>query len=246
MINSTLRTSTLLHHKKSGRQGDQLSSGSSVYTACTSMSERDGEDQEEDSPIQACSCWFARHSWLATSGANLSPGQVFSLADVMLPFSGVSFFLCLVFLFFFRCFHWTRRSSLNRSTIGPRPDSHMQFVKTSECSLFCVSFFLEMSLFRVFVLCTIIVFSFLYWRVPWTFFSFPDGVFFLPCDHGLDFDISLCENSIQQIQFNSILTLTSKYSHIYEIIIYCILCIVYIIYIWMKLYRSKHSTINNY
>ena len=25
----------------------------------------------------------------------------------------------------------------------------------------------------------------------------PDGVF-LPCDHGLDFDINLCENSINQ------------------------------------------------
>ena len=29
-------------------------------TACNRMSERDGKDQEEDSPKQADSCWFAR------------------------------------------------------------------------------------------------------------------------------------------------------------------------------------------
>ena len=31
-------------------------------TACNSMSERDGKDQGEDSPKQAGSSWFARHS----------------------------------------------------------------------------------------------------------------------------------------------------------------------------------------
>ena len=31
-------------------------------TACSSMPERDGKDQGQDSPKQACSCWFARHS----------------------------------------------------------------------------------------------------------------------------------------------------------------------------------------
>ena len=31
------------------------------------MPERDGKDQGEDSPEQAGSCWFARHSCLATS-----------------------------------------------------------------------------------------------------------------------------------------------------------------------------------
>ena len=29
-------------------------------TACSRMPERDGKDQEEDSPMQAGSCWFAR------------------------------------------------------------------------------------------------------------------------------------------------------------------------------------------
>ena len=40
-------------------------------TACSGMLERDWKEQEQDSPKQACSCWFARHSRLATSGANL-------------------------------------------------------------------------------------------------------------------------------------------------------------------------------
>ena len=31
-------------------------------TACNSMPEHDGKDSGEDSPKQACSCWFARHS----------------------------------------------------------------------------------------------------------------------------------------------------------------------------------------
>ena len=30
-------------------------------TACSSMPKRDGKDQGDDSPKQACSCWFARH-----------------------------------------------------------------------------------------------------------------------------------------------------------------------------------------
>ena len=36
-----------------------------------SMLERDGKDQGQESPKQACSGWFACHSGLATSGANL-------------------------------------------------------------------------------------------------------------------------------------------------------------------------------
>ena len=35
------------------------------------MFERDGKDRTEDSPKKACSCWLARRSRLATSGANL-------------------------------------------------------------------------------------------------------------------------------------------------------------------------------
>ena len=30
-------------------------------TACSSMPKREGKDQGQGSPKQACSCWFARH-----------------------------------------------------------------------------------------------------------------------------------------------------------------------------------------
>ena len=46
-------------------------------TACSGIHEDDGKDQEEDSPKQACSCWFVRHS-LATSGVNLYPPDGFA------------------------------------------------------------------------------------------------------------------------------------------------------------------------
>ena len=42
-------------------------------TACSSMSERDGEDQGKDGPQPTCSCRFARHSYLVTSGAKFYP-----------------------------------------------------------------------------------------------------------------------------------------------------------------------------
>ena len=68
-------------------------------TACSSMPERDGKEQEEDSPKQAGSCWFARPCVLATSGANLYPPSVW-FADAMASFSGVTFVLfCFVFVF---------------------------------------------------------------------------------------------------------------------------------------------------
>ena len=39
---------------------------------------------------RACACWLARHSWLATSCANLyPPGVLISFVNVILPFSCV-------------------------------------------------------------------------------------------------------------------------------------------------------------
>ena len=64
---------------------------------CSSMPELDGKDQGEDIPKQAFSCWFARHSWLATSDANLYPPGIW-FADVILSFSGVPFDFFLVFV----------------------------------------------------------------------------------------------------------------------------------------------------
>ena len=45
-------------------------------TSCSRMPERDGKDQEEDSPKRAGSCWLARPCLLATSSANLYPPSV--------------------------------------------------------------------------------------------------------------------------------------------------------------------------
>ena len=54
--------------------------------------------------------------------------------------------------------------------------------------------YLEMSLFPS-IFCTISAFSLYGEYVVRSFL--PNGVF-LSCDHGLDFDISICENSINQ------------------------------------------------
>ena len=70
--------------------------------ACSGMLERDGKNQEEGSPNQAGSCWFARPCWLATSGANLyTPGVWFTdamafflwcyVCSVLLRFSSLCF-----------------------------------------------------------------------------------------------------------------------------------------------------------
>ena len=40
---------------------DRCSESQGWTTACSCMPERDGEDQGEDSPKQAGSCWFFRH-----------------------------------------------------------------------------------------------------------------------------------------------------------------------------------------
>ena len=63
-------------------------------TVRSSMPEHDGNDQGEESPKQACSSWFACHSRLATSGANLYPPGVFCFVCRyhILPFSGVTCF----------------------------------------------------------------------------------------------------------------------------------------------------------
>ena len=74
-------------------------------TACGSMPSRDGKDQEQESLKQACLCWFARHNWLATSGANLnSPGVFDCRCNYVFPWHYV--FLSFV-LFHFHLFAGT-------------------------------------------------------------------------------------------------------------------------------------------
>ena len=105
------------------------------------MPERDGKGQGEDSPKQACSCWFAPHSWLATGGASLyHPGVFFCLfADAISPFSGVTFSFRLYFWlrFVFVCFAFIELFSICMHTCGP--GSHTQLADICLVSFF-VSF----------------------------------------------------------------------------------------------------------
>ena len=41
---------------------DRFKESQDWTTACRNVPERDGKDQGEDSPKQACSCMFPRHS----------------------------------------------------------------------------------------------------------------------------------------------------------------------------------------
>ena len=78
---------------------DRCRESHSWTMTCSGTPERDGEDQEEDGPKQAGSCWFTRPCELATSGANLYPPGVW-FADAMASFSGATFVLfCFVFVF---------------------------------------------------------------------------------------------------------------------------------------------------
>ena len=62
----------------------------------------------------------------------------------------------------------------------------------------------ECRFFLVFILCTIAVF----FCIESTLYVFRPIFVFLPCDHGLDFDIIVCENSTNQSK--SIVIMTSR------------------------------------
>ena len=54
------RTKGGTFHGKMDRCKENQGLNQGRTTACSGMPERDGKDQEEDSPKQAGSCWFAR------------------------------------------------------------------------------------------------------------------------------------------------------------------------------------------
>ena len=91
-----------------------------VRCVALNMFERDGKDQGEGSPKQACSYWFARHSWLATV-ARTSSILFGGVADAILRISGVVCFsswfchliLSLISIFFLCCSLRTGLLSLN-------------------------------------------------------------------------------------------------------------------------------------
>ena len=115
-------TSGRLQPRTRGNGARRRNKGRSVHgesrgwtTACSSrsMSEHDGKDQGEDSPKQACSCWFANHGcrkWreLIPSGRFLGL-QMSCCLSLALRFYFVSFSS-------FR-FHRSRGPSSNRSSI---------------------------------------------------------------------------------------------------------------------------------
>ena len=124
--------------------------------------------QGEDSPKQASSCWFARHSRLATtSGANLYPPGVL-FADAMSYFSGVKFVsVCFVFVFLLslklrplvQSFFAFRYACTLTTTARSR--------LTTVCVLFSFWFLWRYRFFRYF--CTITVFIFVLLKVRRTF-----------------------------------------------------------------------------
>ena len=122
-------------------------------------------------------------------------------------FSGVTFVL---FCFVFRLYDVVEAAALRSIVLRyagvpiATRDSIFSFF-LSFFSFFLFFVYLEVSIFPS------IVSAFFVWRVRRTFF--PSGwCFLLPCDHGLDFYISLCENSINQ----SINAFTSEDKDIFE------------------------------
>ena len=106
-------------------------------------------------------------------------------AGVVLSFSGVTFVL-LLFRFRLFCFYQSRGPSFNCSLVCMRPAGIPTQLPNS--FMYPLLFLERCRLFRVF--CIIAVSSFV-WRVP-CMLLVPDYVLcFLPCDHGLDLDISI-------------------------------------------------------
>ena len=140
------------------------------------MPECDGKNQEEDSLKQADSWWFARPCGLATSGASLySPGVWF--ADAMAFFSGVTFVL---FCFVFRLYAFAEAATL-RSIV-------LRYAGVPIAA--------RVSLFYFFPFLLLFIWRCRFFRAFFSLFLSMEStsyvlsfrvVFFLPCDHGLDF-----------------------------------------------------------
>ena len=158
-------------------QNGSLQRNQGWTTACSGMPEIDRKDQEEDSPKQAGSCWFARPCGLATSGANLYPMGV--------SFDGVLLwcYVCFVLLHF-RLYGFVEAAALRSIVL-----QYAGLPIATRVSFFF--FFLFICLFGdvAFSEYFLYLFRFLFiWRIllPSYVLSF-QIVFFLPCDHGLDF-----------------------------------------------------------
>ena len=126
-------------------------------------------------------------------------------------FSGVTFLFCFVFVFLLFSFIESARPFAQSffDMHAPRwPRAVSQQVSVSYFVLFYFCFLGDVFFFRA--LCTIAV-SFLHlestlYLIPCTLYVFLLDDVFLPCDHGLDFDITnlLCKNSTNNQSIRSI------------------------------------------
>ena len=162
------------------------------------MAERDGKDQEEDSPKQAGSCWFARPCWLATRGANWYPPDVL-FADAMTFFSGVTLvLLCFVFSSFMLL-------------LKPRPFRSIALrYAGAPVATPRVSFFLPLGLCRRCRFFEYYLYHFRFfsvWKVRRMFFP-SEWCFSTLWPRAGVFDIRLCEKSINQS-----IMVTARYSN---------------------------------
>ena len=112
-----------------------------------------------------------------TSGANLYPPGVW-FADVMTPFSGVTFVLfCFVFVFLYAFVEAAALRSIVLRYAGAPIAARVFFLLFFPFCLFGDVAFPEYFLYHC---------RFLSMESTSCIFFLPDGVF-LPCDHGLDF-----------------------------------------------------------
>ena len=158
-----------------------------------------GRTKGGDSPKQACSYWFARHSYSPqVARIRITQALFRLLLAIALPFSGVRFLVisvlfCFVFVFLL--------SSLN-------PPLFVQSFFDMYASRQLHALINTWWLTTVHVLFTFLYFLYL-WRCRFSLVlctihcrfllhgdylvHFPSGwCFLLPCDHGLDSDINLC------------------------------------------------------
>ena len=131
--------------------------------ACSSMPDGDGKDQVEDSPKQACSCWFARPCLFVTSGANFYPPGVFLFCLSIPYWLSLVFCFCFRFVSFFlspRLFDFIEsaalRSIVRRYACAPAATrSYIQHMSVSPFVLFIFRLFGDVAFFGYF--CTNII-----------------------------------------------------------------------------------------
>ena len=165
------------------------------YGACSSMPERDGKDQGEDSPKQAGSCWFARHTVVKSQVARTCILQ----GDVVLSFSGVTFglfYFVFVFLLLLKPRPFVQSFFVLRYACDPTA-TRSYITTVCVLSRFCFFLFLFLWRYRFFRVCFHRVTRFLFvWRVRRTFSPLRMVLLYLVTT-GWIFDISSCESSIK-------------------------------------------------